>query len=549
MTAVESSSTLLGGRPGRRAGRAAARTSADTISWAASNQLTSASRIVEVVGDVAEDRRVVALQDAAGELDADQEADDRGRGCAATAPVGGSVPSVVVIAGASRSGAGTSATPSSEVVDAEVLVVGVDRLALRLGHPERREAVDPLADRGEVARVGGGHHHVRRRAPRRGTPRRSSTRAAGRRRRRSGRPGSARRASTHVDRGPRRRRSPCGRGRATPATVSPTMTRMLTPARGGRGDHVERRASRDSVVTATVVRVIAADSGPAASSARVSSGREPVGVGRAAAAAAAARAGRAGASARRVGAGAAGRERALLEPQDRPGEPGGRAVPGRRRRVPAAALDAQLERGGALLGDADDAERAARRRGTPRARSRRPRRGRTTARRRGARARRRPPARAAPQTSSSQPKESQTSWAGVKPCLEQPLDGLADRRPAQPLSSRVPRPQIAPSAISAPNGGCCQGASLVDGYDVEVRHQHDRPRRRSRPAQRKSRPWVPTRVSSRRSCSSGNAGRQPARSGRTPPGRRAPGRGRRRSGCGPGCELLGQDASVTAHAQ
>jgi hypothetical protein len=47
-----------------------------------------------------------------------------------------------------------------EVGDADVLVVGVDGLALGPGHPEGGEAVDVLADRGEVARVGGRHHHV-----------------------------------------------------------------------------------------------------------------------------------------------------------------------------------------------------------------------------------------------------------------------------------------------------------------------------------------------------------------------------------------------------
>ena len=49
-----------------------------------------------------------------------------------------------------------------EGVDPEVLVVRMDRLALRLGHPERGEPVDAGADRGEEPRVGGGHHDVRR---------------------------------------------------------------------------------------------------------------------------------------------------------------------------------------------------------------------------------------------------------------------------------------------------------------------------------------------------------------------------------------------------
>ena len=33
----------------------------------------------------------------------------------------------------------------------------------------------------------------------------------------------------------------------------------------------------------------------------------------------------------------------------------------------------------------------------------------------------------------------------------------------EPLSSRVPRPQTAPSWISAPNGGCCHGAVSSTG--------------------------------------------------------------------------------------
>jgi hypothetical protein len=44
----------------------------------------------EVVGDVAEDRRVVALQGAAGQLDADEEADDCGEAAhRGTQPAGG----------------------------------------------------------------------------------------------------------------------------------------------------------------------------------------------------------------------------------------------------------------------------------------------------------------------------------------------------------------------------------------------------------------------------------------------------------------------------
>ena len=57
----------------------------------------------EVVGDVGEDRRVVALQDAAGDLDADQEADDAEQVGADPGRSG----VVVVISGASRSACDT----------------------------------------------------------------------------------------------------------------------------------------------------------------------------------------------------------------------------------------------------------------------------------------------------------------------------------------------------------------------------------------------------------------------------------------------------------
>ena len=112
-------------------------------------------------------------------------------------------------------------------------------------------------------------------------------------------------------------------------------------------------------------------------------------------------------------------------------------------------------------------------------------------------------ARPAPKTSSSQPKESQTSWAGREARLEQPLDGLADRRPGSPCRRGCRGPRWPPSTMSAAKGGCCQGA----------------PRRRARrrggpsarpaarrpaPRQWKSSPWVWIRVSSRCSCSSGN---------------------------------------------
>ena len=55
----------------------------------------------------------------------------------------------------------------------------------------------------------------------------------------------------------------------------------------------------------------------------------------------------------------AGRHRGAVEPGDRPGQPRGRSHPGRGRRVAAAALDPQLDRHDALLGHADDADRLA----------------------------------------------------------------------------------------------------------------------------------------------------------------------------------------------
>ena len=257
------------------------------------------------------------------------------------------------------------------------------------------------------------------------------------------------------------------------------------------------------MVTANVVRAIAAVSGPAAISARVSS---RAGAGRRWPAAGAARAGACGASRRNsstVGVGSAGRHRRAVEPQDRPGQPGGRADPGRGRGVAAAALDPQLERGGALLGDADRRRSGRPRRGTPRARSRRPRRGRTTAGRRGVRARRRPRGAPVPNTSSSQPKESQTSCAGVKPARA----GVSTASQIADQAALVVEGAAAPDRAVDDRRRRTAGAArarLVDRDDVEVRHQHDRPRRRSRRASGRAGRGCATRVSSSRSCSSGN---------------------------------------------
>ena len=88
----------------------------------------------EVLGDVLVDRRVVALQDAAGQLDADQETDDR-----SPSPCTGlarrRAPTRVAATGESLDQPAVPVDPGQEVVDAEVLVVGVDGLALGGGHP------------------------------------------------------------------------------------------------------------------------------------------------------------------------------------------------------------------------------------------------------------------------------------------------------------------------------------------------------------------------------------------------------------------------------
>ncbi len=69
---------------------------------------------------------------------------------------------------------------------------------------------------------------------------------------------------------------------------------------------------------------------------------------------------------------------------------------------------------------------------------------------------------AVPLTSSSDPRLSHTSWAGVKPRSTN-RSTASQMATTQPLSSRVPRPHTAPSWISAENGGCCQGADSSTG--------------------------------------------------------------------------------------
>ncbi len=110
---------------------------------------------------------------------------------------------------------------------------------------------------------------------------------------------------------------------------------------------------------------------------------------------------------------------------------------------------------------------------------------------------------APPETSSSQPNDSHTSCAGVTSCSSS--RSTASQIPTtQPLSSRVPRPQISPSTISAPKAGCCHGADGSTGttsrWAISTTGLSC-----DRPGQRKSSACGGMRVSSSRSWSSGNA--------------------------------------------
>ena len=107
---------------------------------------------------------------------------------------------------------------------------------------------------------------------------------------------------------------------------------------------------------------------------------------------------------------------------------------------------------------------------------------------------------AVPNTSSSQPKESHTSCAGVKSASSR-VSTASQIPTRQPLSSRVPRPQIWPSTTAPLNASCCQvpptGTTSLWAISTIGRAALE-------PGQWKSSPWVCTLVSSSRSCSSGN---------------------------------------------
>ena len=261
------------------------------------------------------------------------------------------------------------------------------------------------------------------------------------------------------------------------------MIRMLTPAVAVEAITL-RAGEPESVVTATVVRVIAADSGPAASRARVSDGAEPAGVGQQRPQRERARAGRSGATARAVGSGRLAGNGDRSRRSDRPGEPGGRAVPGRGGGVAAAALDAQLERGGALLGDPDDADRGGHA-------------GERLVRDRAALVEDEPRPHAAALAARRRPL--------ARPCRRPPRRSRRTARrpgPACPASSRVSTASQIPTrralvveGAAAPDRAVDEvgaerrvlpGRALVDGYDVEVGHQHDRPLGAA-PGQRNSR--------------------------------------------------------------
>ncbi len=136
---------------------------------------------------------------------------------------------------------------------------------------------------------------------------------------------------------------------------------------------------------------------------------------------------------------------------------------------------------------------------------------------------------AVPNTSSSQPKESQTSWAGREVPLEQGLDGLADPDQAALVVEGAAAPDLAVDDRAAERV-VLPGA--LDRHDVEVGHQHDRPRgARAGASGRAARGCAPGSARAARAAA-GTGGPAPRRTRRTPRCRPARARGRRRSGSG-----------------
>ena len=419
-------------------------------------------------------------------------------------------------------------TPVQEVVDPEVLVVGVDGLPLRLAHPERREPVDPRTDGGEVPRVGRGHHHVRRgdrvreQLDDRGLDEPEGVVV-------DGRDGAGlalldhvdvhalvadhlaevgdhvgHRVTDHhphVDAGPRRRGDHVEGGRAG--------QRRRRERRAGHGRRLgtgrdECSGEHGPETVGVAHQWLEGERGvrgqpPEQLDGRVRDGR---------------------------------RHRVAVDLQDGAGEPGGRAVPGRRGGVPAAPLDAEHDAGRALLGDADRADRHL----DP---------GERVARDRAALVDHEPRLDPAAGELGDGLEGRRTAHllvgAEAEPhvlgrgesLLQQPLDGLADRDDAALVVEGAAAPHRPVVDLGGERAGAATGPSRRRGP------------RRGAPSGRRAAP--PTcRPSGRggRGCRPGSApGRRTgggtaarARRGRrrTPRCRRWPGCGRRRSGCGPG---------------
>ena len=228
----------------------------------------------------------------------------------------------------------------------------------------------------------------------------------------------------------------------------------------------------DSVVTANVVRVIAAASGPAATRARASTGASRP---------APAMTGRSGSGRVRGhpaeqldgGLGQPARHRGGVEAGDRPGQPRGRPAPGGCRGVAAAALDRQLERRGALLGHPDHADR----RGHA---------GERVVGDRAALVEHEPrPHAAGPQLGDrvggagagdllGAPERQPHVLRGHEPAAQQRLDGLADRDELALVVERAATPDRAVDEVAAERRVGPAGALVGDGHDVEVGHQHHR---------------------------------------------------------------------------
>ena len=255
-----------------------------------------------------------------------------------------------------------------------------------------------------------------------------------------------------------------------PATVSPSMIRRLTPAVALLAITLSA-GEPDRVVTAIVVRVIAAVSGPAATRARVSTGVSRSARRRAA------RSGRGAWGAIRrsrasVGSGVLAGKGERSSRRMRAGQAGRRPVAGRRGGVATPPLDRELQRGDALLGDPDDADR----RGHA---------GEGVVRDRAALVDDEPGSDAALAELGDRQRRRVAEdllvaaegepevLRGGEPVVEELLDGLADRHQGPLVVERAAPPDGAVVDLGA-EGRVLPGCLILDGDDVEVGHQHDR---------------------------------------------------------------------------